>query len=91
MQPPGKAFYPGFCIPALAARGAPNVIGPLSKFQRQPPRDNCDPTRAATAHAAGMNVGMADGTVRTLSASLIDTTWWALVTPSGNDFPVSDW
>jgi len=91
MALPAKSFQLGFCVPGVANLGAPNAIGPKSLFQVQPKPDNCDPTRAATAHAAGMNVGMADGTVRTLSASLIDTTWWALVTPSGNDFPVSDW
>jgi hypothetical protein len=84
MQPPGKAFYPGFCIPALAARGAPNVIGPLSKFQRQPPRVNCDPTRAATAHDA-MVVGLTDGSVRTLSPSMSGAAWWAAVTPAGGE------
>ncbi|MGE0375693.1 MAG: DUF1559 domain-containing protein, partial [Planctomycetaceae bacterium] len=36
MNPPGKAFQTGFAIPALAARGAPNAIGPGSKFQVRP-------------------------------------------------------
>ena len=36
MIPPGKAFQPGFAIPALVARGAPNAIGPGSIFQVQP-------------------------------------------------------
>jgi len=93
MNPPGKAFYPGFCIPALVARGAPGVIGPRSKFQVQPTPflGNCDPTRAATAHPGGIQVGLADGSVRTLSATMSGTTWWAAVTPSGGEALGSDW
>ena len=30
---PGKAYQPGFAIAALASRGAPDAVGPGSKFQ----------------------------------------------------------
>ncbi len=87
MEPPGKAFQPGFAIPALVARGAPNVIGPGSIFQVQPEPflGNCDPTRASTSHASGMVVGMADGSTRILSPSLNGEIWWAAVTPAGSE------
>jgi prepilin-type N-terminal cleavage/methylation domain-containing protein len=90
---PGKAFQPGFCIPALAARGAPNAVGPASKFQVQPTpfEGNCDPTRASTAHAGGILVGLADGSVRTLAPSLSGATWWAAVTPAGGEVLGTDW
>jgi prepilin-type processing-associated H-X9-DG protein len=90
---PGKAFQPGFAIPALAARGAPNAIGPASKFQHQPTPylGNCDPTRAATAHPGGMVVGMADGSVRTLSPNVSGTTWWSALTPSSGEVLGADW
>jgi prepilin-type N-terminal cleavage/methylation domain-containing protein len=90
---PGKAFQPGFAIPALAARGALNAIGPGSKFQVQPTPflGNCDPTRTATAHPSGMQVCLADGRVRTLAPSMSGTTWWAAVTPSGDEVLGSDW
>jgi prepilin-type N-terminal cleavage/methylation domain-containing protein len=90
---PGKAFQPGLCIPALAARGAPNAIGPGSVFQVRPTPflGNCDPTRAATAHPGGILVGMADGGVRPLSRSLSGNTWWAAVTPAGGEVLGSDW
>lgn len=93
MNPPGNTFQPGFCIPALASRGAPNAIGPGSKFQVQPTPflGNCDPTRASTAHAGGMLVGLADGSVRTLNPSMSGKTWWAAVTPSGGESLSSDW
>jgi prepilin-type N-terminal cleavage/methylation domain-containing protein len=93
MNPPGKAFGPGFCIVALVGLGAPNAIGPGSIFQVQPSPflGNCDPTRASTAHTGGILVGLADGSVRTLAPSMSGTTWWAAVTPSGGEVLDSDW
>jgi prepilin-type N-terminal cleavage/methylation domain-containing protein len=93
MSPPAKGFQPGFAIPALVGRGAPNAIGPGSKFQVQPTPflGNCDPTRAATAHTGGIVVGLADGSVRTLAPGMSGTTWWAALTPSGGEVLGSDW
>jgi prepilin-type N-terminal cleavage/methylation domain-containing protein len=91
MAPPVKLFGPGFCIPAFANQGASNAIGPKSIFQVQPREGNCDPTRAATAHAAGMQVGLADGSVRTLAPSLSGDTWAAAVTRAGGEVLGSDW
>jgi prepilin-type N-terminal cleavage/methylation domain-containing protein len=93
LQPPGKPFFPGFAIAALVARGAPDAVGPNSKFQVQPTPflGNCDPTRAATAHPGGIQVGLADGSVRTLAPGLSSATWWNAVTPSGGELLGSDW
>lgn len=87
MDFPGKALLPGFAIPALASRGAPNAIGPKSIFQVDPDPflGNCDPTRASTAQARGIVVGLADGSVRNLSPSMSGDTWWAAVTPAGGE------
>ena len=91
--PPGKAFSPGFCIPAVANQGAPNAIGPQSIFQVQPTPflGNCDPTRAATAHAGGIQVGLVDGSVRTLARNMSGDTWAAAVTRAGGEMLGSDW
>ncbi len=93
MTLPGKAFQSGFAVAALAGKGAPNAIGPGSKFQHQPTPflGNCDPTRAATAHPGGILVGLADGSVRTLSPGVSGTTWWNAVTPAGGEVLGSDW
>jgi prepilin-type N-terminal cleavage/methylation domain-containing protein len=88
---PFKAFQPGFAIFALANSGAPDAVGPRSKFQVQPREGSCDPTRTATAHPGGMVTGLADGSVRTLAPSMSDTTWWSAVTPSRDDVLGSDW
>lgn len=92
IAPPAKMFAPGFCIPAFANQGAPNAIGPQSKFQVQPTPflGNCDPTRAATAHA-GIQVGLVDGSVRTLAPSMTGATWAAAVTRAGGEVLGPDW
>jgi prepilin-type N-terminal cleavage/methylation domain-containing protein len=86
MEPPYKLYHPGF-------GGGPYITGPASKFQVQPTPflGNCDPTRASTAHAGGMMVCLADGSVRTLAPSISGTTWWAAVTPSGGEVLDPDW
>jgi prepilin-type N-terminal cleavage/methylation domain-containing protein len=91
--PPVGAFAPGFCIPAFANQGAPDAIGPRSIFQVRPTPflGNCDPTRAATAHAGGIQVGLVDGSVRTLAPSLSGATWAAAVTRAGGEVLGSDW
>lgn len=91
MNPPIKGFQPAFCITAFASRGAPDAIGPGSKFQVQPPAGNCDPTRAATPHPSGMLAGLADGSVRTLDPTIDPSTWWAAVTPTGGEALRADW
>jgi Protein of unknown function (DUF1559) len=94
MSPPRAGFAPGFAIRALAATGAaPDAIGEGSIFQVQPTPflGNCDPTRASTAHAGGILVGLADGTVRTLAPTMSGKTWWAALTPSDGEVMGSDW
>jgi prepilin-type N-terminal cleavage/methylation domain-containing protein len=90
MNPSPKGFQPGFAIPALAVLGAPNAIGPGSKFQVRPTVTACDPTRTSTSHD-GLMVGLADGSVRTLSPSMSGEAWWGTVTPAGGEVLGSDW
>ncbi len=89
MNQPHKPFHASFAIPGYL--GNPNAGGPASRFQVQPTAGNCDPTRASTAHASGMSVCLADGSVRTLAPSMSRVTWWAAVTPSGAELLGSDW
>ncbi|HLJ95166.1 MAG TPA: DUF1559 domain-containing protein [Gemmataceae bacterium] len=70
--------------------------GPSSLFQTQPTNDHihgeglCDPTRASTAHSGGMQVCMADGSVRLLAANIQPNLWWAFCTPAGNEAIAAD-
>jgi hypothetical protein len=83
----GHDYFPYFALPTW--NGTP--IGPDSRFQVRPTPGNCDPSRASTAHPGGMQVTLADGSVRTLSSGMSGTTWWAAVTPAGGEVLGSDW
>ncbi len=83
----GHDYFPYFAVPT--SNGSP--IGPQSLFQVRPTPGNCDPSRCSTAHPGGMQVVLADGSVRTLSPSMSGTTWWAACTPSGGEVLGSDW
>jgi prepilin-type N-terminal cleavage/methylation domain-containing protein len=90
MNLPFKPYHAAFGITGYFG----NPQGPAgSRFQVQPTPflGNCDPTRASTAHAGGMLVCLADGSVRTLAPSMSGETWWAAVTPSGGEVLGSDW
>jgi prepilin-type processing-associated H-X9-DG protein len=67
--------------------------GQNSKFKLQPNPylGNCDPLFASTGHSGGMNVTLADGSVRSLSAGISGVTWWEAVTPSDGHVLGSDW
>jgi hypothetical protein len=83
----GHDYFPYFAIPTSNG----NPLGTVSLFQVRPTAGNCDPSRASTPHVAGMQVTLADGSVRTLSASMTATTWWAACTPMDGDLLGSDW
>jgi prepilin-type processing-associated H-X9-DG protein len=76
----GTQGYTSFSFPA-------GTVGPASRFQTQPqPWPSAyDPSRAASAHFGGINVCMADGSVRFLSNSIDGDLWWALCTPANGD------
>jgi prepilin-type N-terminal cleavage/methylation domain-containing protein len=73
--------------------GPPGKVGTGSKFQiaPNPYQSACDTARASTSHAAVMNVGLADGSVRGLSSGISGQTWWAACTPSGGEVLGGDW
>jgi len=91
MNLPPRGFQPGFAIGGLVPLGATNAIGFGSKFQSQPRPNECDPTRASTPHAGGIQVGLVDGSVRTLSPGISGDTWWWAVTPNQGEVLGSDW
>jgi prepilin-type N-terminal cleavage/methylation domain-containing protein len=84
---PGHDYFPSF---AEATNNGDN-IGPGSLFQVRPTQGNCDASRASTAHLGGIQVTLADASVRTLSAGTSGETWWAACTPASGDLLGSDW
>jgi prepilin-type N-terminal cleavage/methylation domain-containing protein/prepilin-type processing-associated H-X9-DG protein len=51
----------------------------------------CDPSRGQSAHTSGMNVGMGDGSVRFISASISPNTWANACDPRDGAPLGSDW
>ncbi|MBA4063449.1 MAG: hypothetical protein C0501_07005 [Isosphaera sp.] len=47
----------------------------IAKFQANPRPDVCDPEAASGLQSAGVNVALADGSVRLFSATMTSTTW----------------
>jgi prepilin-type N-terminal cleavage/methylation domain-containing protein/prepilin-type processing-associated H-X9-DG protein len=86
---------------------AADIQGPGSTFLSKPTIAYCDSTRVTghfaganqnicsqmpeTAHTGGMNVGMGDGSVRSVNNGISGTTWWAACTPKAGDILGSDW
>jgi prepilin-type N-terminal cleavage/methylation domain-containing protein len=86
-------WFPTFAAVGMETSWATDATGANSKFQvlPNPYTDVCFPQEASTGHPAGMNVGLGDGSVRTLGANMSGATWWAACTPSGNDSLGTDW
>jgi hypothetical protein len=80
-------YYHNF---GLNQENVPNTL----KFQVRPGLGTCetccDNWRAQTAHSA-MNVGLADGSVRTVSGAISQTTWDYLLLPRDHQVIGSDW
>lgn len=74
-DPPNPTTYAG-CLP----------------FQTTPRWDNgCDPTRAQSPHSGGIQLVLADGSVRLVSSSVSLTTWHNLCNPIDGQPLGNDW
>jgi prepilin-type N-terminal cleavage/methylation domain-containing protein len=51
----------------------------------------CDWTQASTGHSGVILVGLADGSVRSVSSSVAPPTWWYAFTPNGGEILPSNW
>jgi type II secretory pathway pseudopilin PulG len=65
------------------ATSRPSVPG--KTFQVCPQPEEADPSIPQTPHRAGLTVALFDGSVRTISPSVRETVFWALVTPAGGE------
>jgi prepilin-type N-terminal cleavage/methylation domain-containing protein len=90
----GQSWWPAVMAPDYVKYN-PNCYGltPGALFQLRPAPfiGNCDWTRASTAHTGGIQVGLADGSVRNVSQGVSYATWWFAFTPSGGESMPSDW
>jgi prepilin-type N-terminal cleavage/methylation domain-containing protein/prepilin-type processing-associated H-X9-DG protein len=79
--------------PLISSSDCGFPTGPAAMFQsncRGVP-SSCDGNRASTPHTGGINVALADGSVRFVSQSVSPGTWWSAMTPSGGEVLGSDW
>jgi hypothetical protein len=60
-------------------------------FQVLPKRDDCKPVVPTTFYREGLLCAMGDGSVRLISPTVSEQTFWAAVTPSGGEVLGSDW
>lgn len=60
-------------------------------FQITPTAAQCDPERAQTPHAKGMNIALADGNVRKVTTKVSARTWWVAVVPADGQVLGRDW
>jgi prepilin-type processing-associated H-X9-DG protein len=69
------------------------VIGPQLWQQQPAPWNsaNCSPLLASSGHTGGMNVSLADGSVRTLGTGMSATTFWVATVPNDGLVMPSDW
>jgi prepilin-type N-terminal cleavage/methylation domain-containing protein len=67
------------------------TVSPTVAFQVRPRIEDCDPRLPQTPYSAGMLVGLGDGSVRMLSASISPGTFWSAVTRAGGEVLGSDW
>ena len=54
-------------------------------FQAGPPVDKCAAWVAQSSNPAGMEIALADGSVRLINPAIAETVYWALVTPRGGE------
>ena len=72
------------------AQGAPGGKLPVG-FQVAPAPGQCDPRIMQTLHSGGMIVAMFDCSSRIIAPSITPATFWAIVTPAGNESLGDDW
>jgi prepilin-type N-terminal cleavage/methylation domain-containing protein/prepilin-type processing-associated H-X9-DG protein len=60
-------------------------------FQAAPRAGQCDPSLMQTPHGDGLQVALADGSVRAVAAGVSQATFWGAVTPAGGEVLGADW
>jgi prepilin-type N-terminal cleavage/methylation domain-containing protein len=85
--------------PSISDPSFGQPTGPAAIFMSNVAGVNCpfvDPPNqsvnvAITPHTSGILCGLADGSVRNVSASISPNTWWNAMTPNGGEVLGSDW
>jgi len=83
-------FWPDWG-PIISSSDCSEPTGAAAIFQVNCQGDvsSCDGNRASSPHDSGINVALADGSVRFVAANVSPATWWAAMTPNGGEAPGS--
>jgi prepilin-type N-terminal cleavage/methylation domain-containing protein len=85
-------WRPGFNLSSSGPKNNVSSFPAARKFQIQPHRfNNCDPSLPQAIHPAGIMVGLGDGSVRLVSASVSDVTWARATDPQDQQVLGNDW
>jgi len=91
----GNTYYPfwdhGNWNPPYMAMFQFGITGAGSLFQVTPTQANCQIYLASTGHTSGIQVGLGDGSVRTVAQGISATTWWLACFPKDGLPMPSDW
>jgi prepilin-type N-terminal cleavage/methylation domain-containing protein len=71
--------------------GTTGVVTKSAPFQLTSQTGTADWTLPSSAHTAGLNVVLGDGSVRMISTGISQYTFWSAVTPAGGEILGSDW
>jgi prepilin-type N-terminal cleavage/methylation domain-containing protein len=91
----GQSWWPVVMAPDFAKYNS-TCYGPYpgALFQDEPASfvgGTCDFTRAASPHPGGIQVLLADASVRNVSPGISYSTWWFAFTPAGGEVMPNDW
>ena len=88
----GVEWSPWWPVVWANALGQPYTQGDQNILPiRQPTPTTCDWRRPSTPHTGGMLVVMADGSVRSISSSVTNTTLWLAAMPNDGQVLPSNW
>jgi prepilin-type N-terminal cleavage/methylation domain-containing protein len=76
---------PGDYVPITSGSPPVSTAEGGRTFQVRPRVSECDPRLPNSASSRGLQVALADGSVRLLSPSIAPTTFWGMVTPAGGE------
>ena len=81
---------PGDYIPMTSGDPPVSTSSPGVTFQLRPSIDDCDPRQPNASSSSGLQVGLADGSVRMIRHGVDPRVFWGAVTPSGGEI-LADW
>jgi prepilin-type N-terminal cleavage/methylation domain-containing protein/prepilin-type processing-associated H-X9-DG protein len=70
---------------------SPGTVTKSVAFQVRPTVAECDPSIPQTPHNSGLQVAMADGSVRCVAPGISQLTFWSACTPAGGELLGPDW